>query len=80
MHRHPRIGPAVYQVSITGPLVSLVLGLAALGLEFVLPERTILNQLAFQLAWSNLIVAVFNALPGLNPPQTIISLPLHTAV
>ncbi len=30
-----------------------------------LPERTILNQLAFQLAWSNLIVAVFNALPGL---------------
>jgi Zn-dependent protease len=52
-------------VSITGPLVSLVLGLAALGLEFVLPERTILNQLAFQLAWSNLIVAVFNALPGL---------------
>ena len=52
-------------VSITGPLVSLVIGLAALGLEFLLPERTILNQLAFQLAWSNLIVAVFNALPGL---------------
>lgn len=52
-------------VSLTGPLVSLVLGLAALGLEWLLPERTILNQLAFQLAWSNLIVAVFNALPGL---------------
>ena len=31
----------------------------------MLPDETILDQLAFQLAWSNLIVAVFNALPGL---------------
>ena len=52
-------------VSLTGPLVSLVLGLGALGLQWLLPDRTILDQLAFQLAWSNLIVAVFNALPGL---------------
>jgi Zn-dependent protease len=52
-------------VSLSGPLVSLVLGLGALAAELVLPDRTILKQLAFQLAWSNLIVAVFNALPGL---------------
>ena len=52
-------------VSVIGPIVSGVLGGAALGLWAVLPDRTILDQLAFQLAWSNLIVAVFNALPGL---------------
>ncbi len=52
-------------VALSGPVVSGVLGLAALGLQLVLPNGTILDQLAFQLAWSNLIVAVFNALPGL---------------
>jgi Zn-dependent protease len=52
-------------VSLVGPLVSGVLGLAALFAEIVLPDGTIADQLAFQLAWSNLIVAVFNALPGL---------------
>jgi Zn-dependent protease len=57
--------PAELFVSLTGPVVSGVLGLMALGLERMLPNGTILDQLAFQLAWSNLIVAVFNALPGL---------------
>ncbi|HLT10443.1 MAG TPA: site-2 protease family protein, partial [Micromonosporaceae bacterium] len=52
-------------VSLIGPIVSGVLGVAALAVWQVLPDRTILDQLAFQLAWSNLIVAVFNALPGL---------------
>jgi len=52
-------------VSIIGPIISGILGLSALGLWLALPDRTILDQLAFQLMWSNLIVAVFNALPGL---------------
>jgi Zn-dependent protease len=52
-------------VSLIGPVVSAVLGLAALGLRQLLPDGGIADQLAFQLAWSNLIVAVFNALPGL---------------
>jgi Zn-dependent protease len=52
-------------VSLVGPFVSGVLGVAGLGLQLLLPDGTILDQLAFQLAWSNLIVAVFNALPGL---------------
>jgi Zn-dependent protease len=52
-------------VSVIGPIVSGVLGVASLALWSALPDRTILDQLAFQLAWSNLIVAVFNALPGL---------------
>jgi Zn-dependent protease len=59
---HPR---ADLLVSIVGPIVSGVLGGAALAAWFVLPSGTVINQLAFQLAWSNLIVAVFNSLPGL---------------
>lgn len=52
-------------VSLIGPIVSGLLGLFAFALRAVLPDGGILDQLAFQLAWSNLIVAVFNALPGL---------------
>ncbi|MEJ3750960.1 M50 family metallopeptidase [Actinomycetes bacterium KLBMP 9797] len=52
-------------VSLAGPAVSLVLGVAAAVATVALPERTLLHQLAFQLAVSNLVVAVFNALPGL---------------
>jgi Zn-dependent protease len=52
-------------VSLAGPAVSLALGLLAAGTAVVLPDRTLLNEVAFQLAVSNLLVAVFNALPGL---------------
>jgi Zn-dependent protease len=52
-------------VSVVGPIISAVVGGTSLALWSVLNEGTALNQLAFQLAWSNLIVAVFNALPGL---------------
>lgn len=52
-------------VSLAGPAVSLVLGVAAAAATAMLPERTLPHQLAFQLAVSNLVVAVFNALPGL---------------
>src|SRR5438034_931034 len=44
---------------------SLVLGLVAAFLAAVLPSRTLLEELAFQLALSNLVVAAFNVLPGL---------------
>lgn len=52
-------------VSLAGPAVSLGLGLTATAVTLALPDRTLPNQLAFQLAASNLIVAVFNILPGL---------------
>jgi hypothetical protein len=52
-------------VSLAGPAVSLVLGVLATAATLALPDRTLLNQLAFQLAVSNVIVAIFNALPGL---------------
>ena len=52
-------------VSMAGPLVSAVLGGVAAGIAFVLPDGTIAEQFAVQLALSNLVVAIFNALPGL---------------
>ncbi len=52
-------------VSLAGPAVSAVLGAAAVTVTLALPERTLAHQLAFQLAVSNVVVAVFNVLPGL---------------
>jgi len=52
-------------VSVAGPAVSAVLGLAAAGAAAAIPDDTVAGQFAFQLAASNLIVAVFNLLPGL---------------
>jgi Zn-dependent protease len=52
-------------VSLAGPLVSLVLGLASAALAAILPDGTIGDRFAVQLALSNIIVAIFNSLPGL---------------
>ncbi|MFF3239081.1 M50 family metallopeptidase [Micromonospora sp. NPDC002931] len=52
-------------VSLAGPAVSAVLGAVAVAATLALPDRTLANQLAFQLAVSNVIVALFNILPGL---------------
>ncbi|GAA2369803.1 site-2 protease family protein [Dactylosporangium salmoneum] len=52
-------------VSLAGPVVSLVLGLLAAGAAVVLPSGGIAATFAFQLALSNIVVGVFNALPGL---------------
>ena len=52
-------------VSLAGPLVSLILGLASAAAAVVLPDGTIGDRFAVQLALSNIVVAVFNSLPGL---------------
>ncbi|MFY1694065.1 M50 family metallopeptidase [Solwaraspora sp. WMMA2101] len=52
-------------VSLAGPAVSLLLGLVAVVVTVLLPDRTLIDQLAFQLAVANLLVAAFNSLPGL---------------
>jgi Zn-dependent protease len=52
-------------VSLAGPAVSLVLGAIATGATLALPDHTAAGQIAFQLAASNVLVAVFNVLPGL---------------
>jgi Zn-dependent protease len=60
----PRPGVELY-VSLAGPVVSLALGLLAAGAAVLLPPGGIAETFAFQLALSNIVVAVFNALPGL---------------
>jgi len=52
-------------VSLAGPLVSLILGLASAAAAVVLPDGSIGDRFAVQLALSNIVVAVFNSLPGL---------------
>ncbi len=52
-------------VSLAGPAVSLLLGGIATAAFVALPDRTMAGQIAFQLAASNILVAVFNVLPGL---------------
>jgi Zn-dependent protease len=52
-------------VSLAGPAVSLVLGGLATAAAVALPDRTVAGQIAFQVAASNVLVAVFNVLPGL---------------
>lgn len=51
-------------VSLAGPVVSAVLGLAALGAALIQPD-SLVRALTWQVAISNIIVAVFNALPGM---------------
>jgi Zn-dependent protease len=50
--------------AVAGPAVSGLLGLAAVVATALLPNGTIIDQIAFQLAVSNVIVAIYNALPG----------------
>jgi Zn-dependent protease len=59
---NPRIDALV---SLAGPAVSLVLGGVATVASVALPDRTAAGQIAFQLAASNILVAIFNVLPGL---------------
>jgi Zn-dependent protease len=55
---------AELMISLAGPAVSLALGLTAAIGAAVLPDGAV-RQIAFLVALSNLIVAVFNVLPGL---------------
>jgi Zn-dependent protease len=52
-------------VSLVGPAVSFGVGLLAGLVSLVLPDGTIVRELVSYLAFSNLVVAVFNVLPGL---------------
>ncbi|HCT78808.1 MAG TPA: peptidase M50 [Micromonosporaceae bacterium] len=50
--------------ALAGPGVSALLGLGCAALAFALPNGTIGDKIAIQLAVANLIVAIYNALPG----------------
>jgi Zn-dependent protease len=52
-------------VSLAGPAVSAVLGLVGVAAAVITPSHTLAAQFAVQLAACNIIVAVYNVLPGL---------------
>jgi Zn-dependent protease len=52
-------------VRLACPAVSLGIGGIATAAAVALPDRTAAGQIAFQLAASNVLVALFNVLPGL---------------
>jgi Zn-dependent protease/CBS domain-containing protein len=55
-----------FAVSAAGPALSLVLAAGGYGLtRVVLTADTIAYTLAFQLMWANLVIGIFNLLPGL---------------
>ncbi|ADG88555.1 site-2 protease family protein [Thermobispora bispora] len=66
IEREPETAGREFAIAFAGPLVSL--GLAGVGYalsEFVLPPYGVLSVLVWELWTSNLIVGVFNLLPGL---------------
>jgi len=50
--------------AVAGPAVSAILGIGCAFAAYPLPNGTIPERLAIQLAIANIIVAVYNALPG----------------
>jgi Zn-dependent protease len=54
-----------FLVSAAGPALSLVLAAGGYGLMHVVSPDTITGTLVSQLRWANLVVGIFNLLPGL---------------
>jgi Zn-dependent protease/CBS domain-containing protein len=55
-----------FAVSAAGPALSLLLAIAGYGLASVVPTSDVIARtLVFQLMWANLLIGIFNLLPGL---------------
>ncbi len=65
IEREPQTPAREFLVSAAGPALSLLLAAGGYGLTHVVPAGTIGGTLVSQLMWANLIVGVFNLLPGL---------------
>jgi Zn-dependent protease/CBS domain-containing protein len=65
IEREPPTPGREFLVSAAGPALSLALAAAGFGLVQVVPAGTIVGTLVSQLMWANLVVGVFNLLPGL---------------
>jgi Zn-dependent protease/CBS domain-containing protein len=63
--REPPTPGREFLVSAAGPALSLVLAAAGYGLMRVIPADTVGGTLVSQLKWANLVVGLFNLLPGL---------------
>jgi Zn-dependent protease/CBS domain-containing protein len=65
IEREPQTPGREFLVSAAGPALSLVLAAVGYGLMHVVPPGTIAGTLVSQLRWANLVVGLFNLLPGL---------------
>ena len=65
IEREPPTPGREFLVSAAGPALSLALSAVGYGLEQVTTAGTIIGVLVSQLMWANLVVGVFNLLPGL---------------
>jgi Zn-dependent protease len=65
IEREPQTPGREFLVSAAGPALSLVLAAVGYGLTNVASPGTIGGTLIHQLMWANLVVGVFNLLPGL---------------
>lgn len=61
----PKTPGREFAIAVAGPAVSVLIGLVGLGLYQITPPGTVIRVLAGQLALANLLVGVFNLLPGL---------------
>ncbi len=65
IEREPPTPGREFLVSAAGPALSLALAACGYGLMHVVPAGTIAGTLVSQLCWANLVVGIFNLLPGL---------------
>jgi Zn-dependent protease/CBS domain-containing protein len=65
IEREPPTPGREFAVSAAGPALSLVLAGVGYGLMHVVPPDTVAGTLVSQLRWANLVVGIFNLLPGL---------------
>ena len=65
IEREPPTPGREFLVSAAGPALSLALAAAGYGLMHVVSPDTITGTLVHQLMWANLVVGIFNLLPGL---------------
>ena len=65
IEREPPTPGREFLVSAAGPALSLALAAAGYGLMHVVAPDTITGNLVHQLMWANLVVGIFNLLPGL---------------
>lgn len=65
LEREPDSPDREYLVALAGPLLSLILAAVASPIVYALPHQSIARLLVSELAFANLLVAVFNLLPGL---------------
>jgi Zn-dependent protease len=65
IEREPPTPGREFLVSAAGPALSLALAGAGYGLMHIVPADTVTGTLVHQLMWANLVVGIFNLLPGL---------------